>query len=279
MACLNEKGPTLRGEKVNRYSGHLQELLQSLKTDPKSRGQEMERRLRDSHDFEGRNDYAVALVLLGRDPEAISLLEAMEKERPGEYATAGNLGTAYELAGKNELALHWIREGMRRNADSHEGTEWVHVKILEAKIEQEKQPDYFKTHSVLNLDPNRIQDASSVVTFENKPFSSQDVRTAIHYQLAERLQFVKKTDPSVASLLFDYAALEAATTTVENLRLILDLAVKFGYPTDKVLPLYKQIDHVMRLTKVKKIAWYAVIGFCVVGFLVYSVKKRWIRLA
>jgi len=50
-----------------------------------------------------------------------------------------DLGTAYELAGKNEPALRWIREGLRRNPNSHKGTEWLHVKILEAKIEQEKQ--------------------------------------------------------------------------------------------------------------------------------------------
>jgi len=215
--------------------------------------------------------------LLDRNAEAISLLEEMEKERPGEYATAGNLGTAYELAGKNEPALQWIREGLRRNRDSHQGTEWVHVKILESKIEQEKQPDYFKTHSVLNLDPNRIHDLSSVLTFENTQFSSKTVMEAIQYQLTERLQFVKKTDPAVASLLFDYAALEAATATVENARQVLDLAVKFGYPMDKVRPLYAQIDHAIHLARAKKVGLYGVIALCVVGFMAYSIKKRWIR--
>ncbi len=69
-------------------------------------------------DFTNRNDYAVALVYLGRYDEAISLLQRLEKETPGHYATAANLGTAYELSGNNELALKWIKEGIRRNPRS-----------------------------------------------------------------------------------------------------------------------------------------------------------------
>src|SRR5438876_1016017 len=160
VACLNESGTTLKGHRVNRSRGQLNDLLRSLCFDPKSRGEAMEQRLRGKNDFASRNDYAVALVLLGRNVEAISLLEEM----------------------------------------------------------------------------------------------------------------VKETDPAVASLLFDYAALEAATATVENARQLLDLAVKFGYPIDKVLPLYAQIDHAIHLAMAKKVGLYVFIGFCVVGFIVYSVK-------
>jgi hypothetical protein len=54
---------------------------------------------------------------------------------------AANLGTALELLGNKEEALHWIREGIRRNPQSHEGTEWLHAKILEAKIAAQKDAD------------------------------------------------------------------------------------------------------------------------------------------
>src|SRR5437667_12592580 len=90
LACLNESGTSLKGHAVSRSRGHLTSLLRSLRFDPKSKGEEMEQRLCGKKDFASRNDYAVALVLLGRHAEAISLLEEMEKERPGEYATAGN---------------------------------------------------------------------------------------------------------------------------------------------------------------------------------------------
>jgi len=88
---------------------------------------------------------------------------------------------------------------------------------------------------------------------------------------------VKKTDPAVASLFFDYAALEAATATVENARQLLDLAVKFGCPMDKVLPLYGQIDHAIHLALAKKLSFYGMLGLCVIVFMIYSVKRRWIR--
>jgi hypothetical protein len=56
------------------------------------------------------------------------------------------------LTGKNEKALRWIREGLRRNPNSHSETEWLHVLILEAKIAAAKDPEWIKTHSVLALD-------------------------------------------------------------------------------------------------------------------------------
>lgn len=86
VACLNESGTTLKGDKVSRSRGQLHDLLRSLLVDPTSRGLEMEQRLQGKTDFASRNDYAVALVLLGRNAEAISLLEEMEKERPGSIS-------------------------------------------------------------------------------------------------------------------------------------------------------------------------------------------------
>ena len=105
----------------------------------------MESDLRSSTNFTDRSDYAVALMYLGRHQEAVTLLHQLEAERPGEYFVAGNLGTAYELTGKNEEALRWIREAIRRNPAAHEGTEWLHAKILEAKIAQQKdRPEVFR---------------------------------------------------------------------------------------------------------------------------------------
>ena len=59
---------------------------------------------------------------------------ALERRYPGHHETAANLGTALELAGHDAPALQWIRIGIRRNADEHYGSEWLHVRILEAKI-------------------------------------------------------------------------------------------------------------------------------------------------
>jgi tetratricopeptide (TPR) repeat protein len=236
----------------------------------------MEQELRGKEDRNSRNDYSVALVLEGRTAEALSLLHDLESSNPGDYSTAANLGTAYELSGKNDLALKWIQEGIRRNPNSHEGTEWVHVKILQAKLQQERDPDYWKKHSVLNLDLSKIDEGDSFFEEGNNRLNAKEVAHAIHYQLQERLQFVRTSDPAVASLLFDYGAIEAATGTVERARELMEMAVEFGFPVDKVGPFYKQFDHALSLRKAKDIAWYSAIAVVLVAFVAYAVKRRWI---
>ena len=232
----------------------------------------MEMQLRGSTDFTNRNDLAVALIFQGHYQQAIESLEQLESERPGEYFTAANLGTALELAGRNEEALKWINEGLRRNASSHEGTEWLHAKILEAKIQAAKNPDYFKQHSVLDLDYSQIERDADVLTIDGQQRGLHDVKNALQYQLEERLQFMKTRDAPVASLLFDYAAITAATHSLEAAKDLLQMAVVFGYPQDKVQPLLMQYDRVIVIARVRQWLIYL---FAIVLFI-YAVKRRWI---
>src|SRR5437763_82349 len=83
------------------------------------------------------------------------------------------------------------------------------------KVQEEKDPKYLSKHAMLTLDPNAIKRDAQWLTIAGTKRAAAEVRRAIHYQLRERLQFVKNKDPVVASLLFDYGALEAATRTVE----------------------------------------------------------------
>ena len=70
----------------------------------------MEQEFRDKPSFEDRNDYAVALMYLGHNQEAVALLEKLEAEQPGKYFVAANLGTACELSGKNAEAIDVLDE-------------------------------------------------------------------------------------------------------------------------------------------------------------------------
>jgi hypothetical protein len=74
---------------------------------------------REEPSFDNLNELAVVAMRLGRPKPAIRLLLALERKWPGRYETATHLGTALELAGADEVALRWIREGIRRNTDSH----------------------------------------------------------------------------------------------------------------------------------------------------------------
>ncbi len=230
----------------------------------------MEGDLRSSTNFDDRSDYSVALMYLGRYKEAVELLQKLEKENPGQYFIAANLGTAYELSGNNEEALHWIKEGIHRNPDSHKGTEWLHARILETKIAQEKDADYFKKHSVLEL---QAEDIGGSVTIDGQKFSSKEVADAIQYQLEERLQFVKPPNDVVANLLYDYAAIEAATATLESAEKLLQMAVEYGYPSEKVQPLIKLYDEKIAWRKTKQIGTYILLGIAAIGLLVILYKR------
>jgi len=230
----------------------------------------MEASLRGASGFNDRSDYSVALMYLGRNDEAVELLQQLEKEKPGQYFIAANLGTAYELSWQNEEALRWINEGIRRNPNSHESTEWLHARILEAKIAQQKNPDHFKKHSVLELDPDAI---GKVITIGQVKLSAEELVDTIEYQLAERLEFVKPPDPAVASLLFDYAAIEARTVTLESAEKILQMAVEYGYPTEKVVPLLKLYDQRIAWRKAKPYL-IGVVILSAVALLLRSLYKR-----
>ena len=184
---------------------------------------------------EACNDQAVALVHLGRSAEAIPLLEGIEKRKPGLYQTAVNLGTALELSGQDESALQWITEGMRRNPQSHQGTEWLHARILEAKLTAKKAPGWLRSHAVLDGSDSGptgsgaapVWRAGGITLPSGQVLAPEDVVKAIDYQLTERFQFVRPPEPIVGDLLMELASLVALTGTVESAMPILDLAEKF----------------------------------------------------
>jgi tetratricopeptide (TPR) repeat protein len=145
-----------------------------------------------AHSFEERNDYAAALIYAGRHLEAIAVLTDIERDFPGKYSTASNLGTAYELGGNLERALQWIREGIKRNPESHGGTEWLHVAILETKMKLKGDARWLVTHSVLDGHESRSQ---------------ADKEKALEYQLNERLNFIHGNDPVMHDLFVQAARL------------------------------------------------------------------------
>lgn len=190
------------------------------------------------------NDLAVARILQGRHDEAITLLKDLEARRPGIAATAANLGTAYELKGWNVAALSWIREGLRRNPLEHRGSEWIHVRILEAKLALKKDPRWLESNSVLGLqfgDAPTPQEPATAADHNGNAIPIADANAALDYQLLERTALVAPPDPIVADLFFTAAELqfcfylresssqrkETRARTLENRY---GAALKYGYP-------------------------------------------------
>lgn len=272
-ANLHSSGTALSGQSTRAITPADRELRSAIRRNLEEEGRELETKLRGSTRFEDRSDYAVALMYLGRSSEAVGLLQTLEREHPGDYSVAANLGTALELSGDNAGALQWIREGIRRNPKSHQGTEWLHVKILESKIAQSRDPDHFGKHSVLELTPDTVGQKVSIGGGE---MSRETVRTALRYQLTERMQFVKPPDPVVASLLLDYAAVEAADRTLESARKLLSLSMEYGVQQTRIQPLLDRYDRQIATRRYKEFTFKAAAAMAVLGLicgLLYQLHK------
>ncbi|MBI2512800.1 MAG: hypothetical protein HYV96_12550 [Opitutae bacterium] len=148
--------------------------------------------------YGARIDYAAALLFAGRFADAVPVLLAIEREHPGQYATASNLGTAYELIGDLDSAKLWIAKGIERNPGSHVGTEWLHLAILEAKQKLKTDPNWLRSHTVLEGVKDRTRG---------------EIARALEYQLNERLYFIRRDDPVMCDLMF-----EAAVTTDDGVK-------------------------------------------------------------
>jgi tetratricopeptide (TPR) repeat protein len=151
----------------------------------------------ENADFRSRNDYASTLLHLGRTREAVGILEALASQHPKEYSILATLGTAYELDGQLDRAVQYISKATELNPKSHMGTEWLHIKILEAKIAMQKNPTWLEANSVLGE------------SFTTRKYAQEQARITegVTYQLNERLQFVAPPDPIIADLLYDTARL------------------------------------------------------------------------
>jgi hypothetical protein len=178
--------------------------------------------------FRARSDYAAVLIHRGEARKAVEILKAVEEEHPGEYIVAANLGTAYELSGDLVQAHRWIGEGIRRNPGAHEGTEWLHLRILEARQALAKDSAWLKSHSVLGLSFGAGDVPERPSTLPQGAATLEDVMTALTYQLHERLAFVPAPDPMVAGMLADLADLLALFRSADVALPVYKLALTYG---------------------------------------------------
>lgn len=190
------------------------------------------------------------------------LLQFLERKYPGRYESAANIGTAYELMGRNEDALKWISEGLKRNPADHYGTEWLHVHILKAKLGRVPKPG--PGRSILNLDfgtelvPQRP--ARLPVGNSGESLSLIELGLGLRYQLLERIGFVAAPDPIVAGLLLDWANLELLAGAVESADVLYDAASRYGSNERQIIALRKA--HVAKILSQSRARPTPVNGLC-----------------
>lgn len=193
----------------------------------------LEAQLATSKDYKLLSDYAVLLLKAGKTNTAVDILEQLSLKHPNEYQIAANLGTAYELSGNNEKALEYIKRGIELNPDAHNGSEWVHVKLLETKLKLENDESYLTNRTVLSLTEEEKKDAT--------------VRDQLMIQIRERFPFCKGPDPIMASLLIDLGDCYANTTSIEFAKAAYEIAQHYYGATAEIIdPKMTEVKNLLR---------------------------------
>jgi tetratricopeptide (TPR) repeat protein len=147
--------------------------------------------------------YSAQLIQLGEYDKALKVLKEMAADPSTRswYSVAGNLGTLYELMGKNELAYQQIDRALKIRPEAHYGSEWIHLNILEVK----RTPG--KPASSQNLIETDFGDGiAPLSTLAQEDLD--ELSTHLRWQLHERMNFVHPQDSIVARLLFDLANID-----------------------------------------------------------------------
>lgn len=186
------------------------------------------------------NDEAVRMVLKGNPRGALEKLMQIEAEHPGLYATAANMGTCYELTGDDEQALLWIRQGLQRNPYSHMLAEWLHVRVLEAKIALKTDPSWLASHTISGFHP----DQESFET-EQGLKDTEGLLASFRSQCTVRALFIKPQDPVMAQLLYEAATFMLRERT-NSIRSTLALAMQYGLPAPRAEALLAEATAILK---------------------------------
>src|SRR5688572_25394835 len=136
-----------------------------------------------------KNNIAVKLIKLGRNDEAMAILEELYRSNPREYNIVVNLGTLYELLGQNQRALEFIKNAVSLYPGSHHGSEWFHVKVLEYKLKNRKE-DQVPGDDILDI--------------RNVKKEISQMAMGVAHQFKERIPFTPVPNLMMAKLLMEY---------------------------------------------------------------------------
>ncbi|MBF4514958.1 tetratricopeptide repeat protein [Flavobacterium sp. ANB] len=174
------------------------------------------------------SDKGYVLIVQKRYDEALKLYLNIEKTKPNRYSTASNIGTLYELMGENQKAYDWIKKSIEINPESHNSSEWLHLKILEAKIKNLSDvPGQFLINT--NFGTTGIPKTN---------LSKEEIdqlAKSVYFQVNERMSFIEPKDKIISILLFELGNLVELKGEHENALQIYRTARTYGYEGDLIV--------------------------------------------
>lgn len=218
-------------------------------------------------DLDFLSDKGLILILQKKYQEAINLYLEIEKIQPNRYSTASNIGTAYELMGDNQNALKWIKKSVEIKPESHFSSEWIHVAILEAKINGNawvNSDSLIKTNFGTNRKPtsNLSQDELNALS------------KALYFQLKERMSLITQKDPIVAQLLFDLGNIYYLKGQTSDALGTYQYAKIYGFQSELI---YQRINSLQKISAWEFIQNYwpfLLLGFIGIASIAYFLYRK-----
>jgi tetratricopeptide (TPR) repeat protein len=155
-------------------------------------------------DFKLLSDYSWKLAQKGELNAALTILTALVKKYPNEYNILANLGTLYELLGKPRSALDFLSRAVKISPESHYGSEWLHIHILQMKLGEISSYDFTRFFALENA-PFGYSD--NLYTKKPSPeslghFHRDTLMIHLAYQLHERMYFIPANDEVMGEMLY-----------------------------------------------------------------------------
>ena len=166
-------------------------------------------------------DYALRLLRAGKTTEALDVFKMLSAKFPNEHVFHAYLSMAYELKGDYKNALKHAQKALKLNQYTHQEPAWIDIKILEARIALQKNPDYLKDHTVLSLTPEQEK--------------SEKVAKQLMIQLKERFPFSIAGNPIMADLMQDLGDCYAETKSFEYAITFYEIAMNYCESKDPKL--------------------------------------------
>ena len=189
---------------------------------------ELDSLYKKTKDLDYLSDKGYLLIVQGKYDEALNLYLNIEKIEPNRYSTASNLGTLYELMGQNQKAYTWIKKSIEINPESHKGSEWLHLRILEAKIKNLKD---LSGQFLINTNFGTSNEPKTKLSKKEV----DELTQSVYYQVNERMSFIEPKDKIISILLFELGNLaelkgenNSALATYRTARL-------YGYNDDLIV--------------------------------------------
>lgn len=228
-ACLNEEHVTKSGKStvdaftlgdLRLYKNHNKAELELAIKNLLS-----EKPVTEEDILSTQNSIAVVYIKLGKLAEAEAILLELLKKHSKNYSVTINLGTLYELQGKNSKALEFIKKAVAINPESHSGSEWFHIKILEYKLK--------------NIPDNKIA-GENILNLYGIKKPATEIAYDVSYQLQERIPFTPAPNLLMAKVMQELGDYLADSVSIKGAYVIYETGM--DYDRDNILKLAEKRD-------------------------------------